>query len=71
MNFNGKISRNHENMRVEFAQMCALEADHSFIYNIDNITDNYDNVILLIPKTEAETVICNMINYVVTFYKSF
>ena len=54
MNFNGKISRNHENMRVEFAQMCALEADHSFIYNIDNITDNYDNVILLIPKTEAD-----------------
>ena len=54
MNFNGKISRNHENMRVEFAQMCALEADHSFIYNVDNITDNYDNVILLIPKTESD-----------------
>ena len=54
MNFNGKISRNHENMRVEFAQMCALKADHSFIYNVDNITNNYDNVILLIPKTESD-----------------
>ena len=54
MNFNGKIDRNHENMRVEFAQMCALEADHSFIYEIDNITDTYDVVILLIPKTESD-----------------
>ena len=54
MNFNGKIHRDHENMRVEFAQMCALEADHSFIYNVDNITDKYDTVILLIPKTESD-----------------
>ena len=28
MGFQGKISRTHENMRVEFAWMCALEADH-------------------------------------------
>ena len=54
MNFNGKIHRDHENMRVEFAQICALEADHSFIYNVDNITDKYDTVILLIPKTESD-----------------
>ena len=54
MNFNGKIPRNHENMRVEFAQMCALEADHSLIYNVDNIKDQYDVVILLIPKTESD-----------------
>ena len=45
MGFQGKISRNHENMRVEFAQMCALEADHSFIYNVDNIKNQYDVVI--------------------------
>jgi hypothetical protein len=31
MEFQGKIPRNHSNMRVEFAWMCALEADH---YNI-------------------------------------
>lgn len=54
MNFNGKINRNHENMRVEFAQMCALKADHNFIYEVDNIKDKYDVVILLIPKTESD-----------------
>ena len=54
MGFSGKIPRNHENMRVEFAQMCALEADHSFIYDVDKIKDKYDVVILLIPKTDKD-----------------
>ena len=32
MGFTGKISRKHDNMRTEFAWMCALDADH---YNIN------------------------------------
>jgi len=48
MEFNGKISRTHDNMRVEFAWMCALNADH---YNIRQIPiDKYDLGIVIIPK---------------------
>jgi hypothetical protein len=34
MNFKGKIPRNYDNMRVEFAWMVALNAHH---YNIQDI----------------------------------
>ena len=37
MGFTGKVSRNHPNMRTEFAWMCALEADH---YNINSNSIN-------------------------------
>ncbi len=48
MGFNGKISRSHDNMRTEFAWMCALEADH---YPIGSIpVDKYDLAIVIIPK---------------------
>ena len=48
MGFQGKIPRNHPNMRTEFAWMCALNADH---YNIQQIpTDQYDLGIVIIPK---------------------
>jgi hypothetical protein len=48
MNFRGKIPRNHQNMRVEFSWMCALEADH---YPIGStLNQKYDLVIIIIPK---------------------
>ena len=37
MGFVGKVPRTHSNMRVEFAQMCTLEADHLNIFSLDNI----------------------------------
>ena len=51
LGFTGKIPRNHPNMRTEFAQMCALNADHYPLYNVDQISQKYDHIILLIPKT--------------------
>ena len=40
MEFSGKIPRIHDNMRTEFAWICALKADH---YNIQTIPkENYD-----------------------------
>lgn len=51
MGFAGKVPRNHRNMRVEFAQMCTLQADHNNLFNIDNINQRYDIAVLLIPKT--------------------
>ena len=48
MGFEGKIPRTHENMRTEFAWMCALNADH---YNINSIpSKQYDLGIVIIPK---------------------
>ena len=52
MNFEGKISSNHPNMRTEFAWMNALEATHSCIHNFQNIK-NQDHVFIIIPKGEV------------------
>lgn len=52
MPFKGKIQRTHENMRVEFAWMCALGADH---YNYRDVpTKQYDLGIVIIPKKNPE-----------------
>jgi hypothetical protein len=48
MGFYGKIPKTHDNMRTEFAWMCALRADH---YNInDTPVESYDLGIVIIPK---------------------
>tara|TARA_R110000851_G_scaffold183777_1_gene333143 strand:- start:1392 stop:2291 length:900 start_codon:yes stop_codon:yes gene_type:complete len=48
MNFIGKITRTHENMRTDFAWMVALNADH---YNINLVpSKQYDLGIVIIPK---------------------
>lgn len=48
MVFHGKVPRTHDNMRTEFAWMCALNADH---YNINQTpVDTYDLGIVIIPK---------------------
>lgn len=54
MGFEGKIPRTHTNMRVEFAQMCALRADHNNLFNINSINKKYNIAILLIPKTKND-----------------
>ena len=56
MNFKGNIPRNHKNMRVEFAQMCALKANHFPLYSLgtEEMDKDYDHIILLIPKTPQD-----------------
>ena len=39
--YEGKVPRNHPNMRTEFAQMCALDATHHPLYDIDKIDKNF------------------------------
>jgi len=51
MGFVGKIPRIHKNMRVEFAQMCSLEADHYPMFQIPEVKEQYDVAILLVGKT--------------------
>ena len=52
MEFQGKISRTHNNMRVEFAWMCALKADHWNINQPPN--QQYDLGIVIIPKNNPQ-----------------
>jgi hypothetical protein len=54
MDFTSKVPRTHTNMRVEFAQMCALQVDHYSLFNINNVKAKYDIAVLLIPKTPAD-----------------
>ena len=52
MGFRGKVSRTHENMRTEFAWMCALEADH---YNVRDIPEqSYNLGVVIIPKKNPD-----------------
>lgn len=51
LSFTGKVARNHPHMRTEFAQFCALKADHYCFYNF-NLDKQYDHIILLISKTD-------------------
>lgn len=52
MGFQGRIPRNHNNMRTEFAWMVALEADH---YNIHTVPiTQYDLGIVIIPKKNPD-----------------
>lgn len=58
MSFHGKVPRTHENMRTEFAWMCALNADH---YNINSLPiEDYDLGIVIIPKKNPNFDINNL-----------
>ena len=54
MGFEGKVPRNHPNMRTEFAWMCALNADHHSIIRAPFVTEKYDLGIVIIPKKNPE-----------------
>jgi glutaredoxin-related protein len=61
MNFQGKIPRNHNNMRTEFAWMVALDAYH---YNIQSTpVTQYDLGIVIIPKKNPNFDINNLKQY--------
>lgn len=50
--FYGKVDRNHQHMRTEFAQFCALQADHYCFYDLSSLQSGYDHIILLVSKTD-------------------
>ena len=53
MNFFGKIQTTHDNMRTEFAWMCALDADH-YGPSATWIDKRYDLGIVIIPKKNPD-----------------
>jgi len=50
MNFRGKIPTDHQNMRTEFAWMCALQSDHFNIHDYEQVK-GYDAVFIIFPKS--------------------
>ena len=54
-NFDGKIPRNFENMRTEYAWYVGLGATHHYIGNLPSMDENmYDLGIVIVPKTKIE-----------------
>ena len=54
-NFDGKIPRNFENMRTEYAWYVGLDATHHFVGHLPSMEENmYDLGIIIIPKTKIE-----------------
>lgn len=49
MGFEGKVPSHHENMRTEFAWMCALDALHFPIQRFTEIS-GYDHIFIIFPK---------------------
>lgn len=51
----GKVSRDHTNMRTEMAWMCTLDADHFNIHNeLPSYMGRYDLGIIIIPKNNPQ-----------------
>ena len=49
--YEGKVPRNHPNMRTDVAWVCALDATHHPIPKLQNLSDNlYDIGIMILPK---------------------
>lgn len=53
MNFNGKIPREHTNMRTEFAWMHTLDAEHFNIHQYEQVK-GYDAVFIIFPKATVK-----------------
>ena len=51
--YQGKVPRNHNNMRTDVAWVCALGANHHPITSLQSIPSNsYDFGIVIIPKNK-------------------
>ena len=49
--YEGKVPRNHNNMRTDVAWVCALDATHHPLNRIESLPDNlYDVGVMIIPK---------------------
>jgi hypothetical protein len=53
--FDGKIGRDFDNMRTEYAWYVALDAVHHYVGNLPSMDENmYDLGIIIIPKTKID-----------------
>ena len=55
--YEGKVQRDHPNMRTDVAWVCALGASHHPISNIHSIPDNtYDVGVMILPKNRKQLI---------------
>ncbi len=55
--YEGKVSRNHPNMRTDLAWICSLQADHHHISRLPGIkSDSYDLGIIILPKLNIDKI---------------
>ena len=49
--YEGKVPRNHPNMRTDVAWVCAMDAIHHPIPKLETLSDNlYDVGVMILPK---------------------
>lgn len=57
--YSGKIPRNNPNMRTDQAWMCALNATHHCVFQLNDISSNYDIGVIIIPKEKNREHLAN------------
>jgi hypothetical protein len=60
--YNGKVPRNNPNMRTDQAWICALNATHHCVFNLNEVKQKYDIGIVIIPKEKSREHLANQ-NY--------
>ena len=60
--YTGKIPRNNPNMRTDQAWMCALDATHYCVFQLEQVTQKYDIGVVIIPKEKNREHLANQ-NY--------
>lgn len=60
--YTGKIPRNNPNMRTDQAWMCALDATHHCVFQLEQVIQKYDIGIVIIPKEKNREHLANQ-NY--------
>jgi hypothetical protein len=57
--YSGKIPRNNPNMRTDQAWICALNATHHCVFQLNNIPTKYDIGVVIIPKEKNREHLAN------------
>lgn len=60
--YTGKIPRNNPNMRTDQAWICALNATHYCVFQLEQVTQKYDIGIVIIPKEKNREHLANQNN---------
>jgi len=69
--YTGKIPRNNPNMRTDQAWICALDATHYCVFNLEEVKTKYDIGIVIVPKEKNREPLANNNYSLIEHIKSF
>lgn len=69
--YTGKIPRNNPNMRTDQAWICALDATHYCVFNLEEVKTKYDIGIVIVPKEKNREHLANNNYSLIEHIKSF